>query len=117
MPLCNRLGKPIKLYTANNATLTPVKDQQVQKWRLACPETLPGEKLKIVFLLLHANLEEGDFLQFNKLRYEGYKSTPTIIDFNIGRQTFLVSHITQEGKSDFDLRYVCPCEHLKLHLT
>ena len=108
--LCDHLGKPIKLYHVNNATLTPLKDQEVQKWRLACPETLSNENLKLVFLLLHANLVPEDFLQFNKIRYEGFKSTPTVISFDLGRETFLVSHITQEGKSDFDLRYVCPCE-------
>ena len=81
---------------------------KVQKWRLKCPETLDNENLKLVFLLLHANLEQGDFLQFNKKRYEGYKSTPTVIAFDLDRESFLVSYITQEGKSDFDLRYVCP---------
>lgn len=103
------IGKPIKL-SNNNATLIPVKDevQEVQKWRISCPETRSNERLKLVFLLLHANLVTGDFLQFNKIRYAGYKSTPTVIDFDLGRETLLVSHITQEGKSDFDLRYVCP---------
>ena len=98
-------GKAIKLDDQNNATLTPLK---VQKWRIACPETLSNENLKLVFLLLHANLKMGDYLQFNKIRYEGYKSTPTVIDFDLNRDSLLVSHFTQEGGSDFDLRYVCP---------
>ena len=92
-------------------------DQEVQKWRLKCPETRESDNLKLVFLLLHANLVEGDFLQFNKIRYQGYKSTPTVLEFDLNRESFLVSHITQEGKSDFDLRFVCPCEQLTQHST
>ena len=113
VPVCDHVGKPVKLYTSNSVTLTPMEGKEVQKWRLACPETRHNERLKLVFLLLHANLQEGDFLQFNKIRYEGYKSTPTVIDFDLNRETFLVSHITQEGKSDFDLRFVCPCKHFE----
>ena len=101
-------GKAIKLKSDNNGTLTPLENQEVQKWRIACPETAQDENLKLVFLLLHANLEPGDFLQFNKVRYEGSKSSPTVIDFDKSRDSFLVSHVTEEGNSDFDLRYVCP---------
>ena len=100
-------GKAFKL-DANSATLVPLVDQEVQKWRLSCPETLSEENLKLVFLLTHANLEAGDFLQFNKKRYEGSKSTPTVIAYDISKETILVSYVTQEGKSDFELRYVCP---------
>ena len=107
-------GKVIKLYDDNNGTLTPLKDQQVQKWRIACPETRNNESLKLVFLLHHANFVQGDFLQFNKIRYEGYKSTPTVIDFDLDRDSLLVSHVTQEGKSDFDLRYVCPYSNFEV---
>ena len=100
-------GKSIKLQV-NNATLTPLNDQQVQKWRIYCPETVSNETLKLVFLLVHANLKAGDFLQFNKIRYEGSKSTPTVIGFDLSTSSLFVSHVTREGKSDFELGYVCP---------
>ena len=83
---------------------------QLQKRRLQCPVTRDSENLESVFLLLHANLEQGDFLQF-KIRYEGYKSTPTVVAFHLDSESFLVAHITQEGKSD-DLCFVCPYSNL-----
>ena len=101
------LGKAHKL-NGNHAILTPLEDQEVQKWRISCPLTKSDENLKLVFFLAHANLEAGDFLQFNKIRYEGSKSTPTVIAFDLDRESFLVSHVTQEGMSDFRLGYVCP---------
>ena len=101
-------GKAIKLDYDNRGSLLPLEEQQVQKWRIYCPETSSNENLKLVFFLLYANLEAGDFLQFNKVRYEGSKSTPTVIAFDLSRESVLVSYVTQEGKSDFQLFYVCP---------
>ena len=105
-------GKAYKL-NDNTAILTPLEaeDQRVQKWRISCPQTYSNETLKLVFFLAYANLEPGDFLQFNKIRYEGSKSTPTVIGFDLDRESLLVSHVTQEGKSDFQLGYVCPYSH------
>ena len=100
-------GKAYRL-DDNTAILLPLQGQQVQKWRIYCPETLDNETLKLVFFLAHANLEAGDYLQFNRKRYEGSKSTPTAIAFNSSRQSLLVSYVTEEGNSSFQLGYVCP---------
>ena len=101
-------GKAIQLNYDNRGWLSPLERQQVQKWRISCPETLKSDNLKLVFLLAYANLQPGDFLQFNKLRYEGSKSTPTVMALNLTRESILVSYVTQKGGSDFQLGYVCP---------
>ena len=39
--------------------------------------------------------------------------TPAVIDYDVDRYSLLVSHVTHEGKSDFNLRYVCPCSNFQ----
>ena len=101
-------GKAIQLDYQNVGWLFPSGRQQVQKWRISCPETLKSDNLKLVLLLAYANLEPGDFLQFDNLRYEGSKFTPTVMALNLTGESILVSYVTQKGESDFELGYVCP---------